>query len=80
MFSISSILAGMSGIVTGFSLDLLDIRGGGGGQVQGDSVNGGGGEPHEGDIDIMGVPNFDRLHVCHNLNILLLLLLLLLCY
>ena len=60
--------------MAGFSLDPLDM---GGGiwvdKCRGESVNGG---TYEGDMDIMGGANFDRLY--HELKVLLLLLLL--CY
>ena len=63
----------------GFSPDPLDMGGFvppyGGTSAGGQSINGG---THEGDIHIMGGPNFDRLY--HKLKVLLLLLLLLLCY
>ena len=45
----------------GFSLDLLDME-------RGQTINVG---THEGDKDIVGAPNFDRL--CHKLKVLLLL-------
>ena len=41
-----------------------------GGQGQGDKALMGGGGTHEGYIDLMGVPNFDRLY--HKLKVLLL--------
>ena len=59
---------------TGFSLDRLDMRGGGG-QVQGDKALMGG-TPEGGRKPYGGEPNLDRLY--HKLNVLLPLLLLLL--
>ena len=63
------------GVQSGFSLDLLDIELGGE-KCRGDKLLMG--KTHEGGIDIMRGPNFDRLY--HKLKVLLLLLLLLLCY
>ena len=61
------------GYLTGFSLDRLHMGGfvppyGGGTSAGGQSISGG---THEGDIDLMGGPNFDRLY--HKLKVLLLL-------
>ena len=53
---------------SGFSLDLLDVEGGGDKVLMGRLMRG--------YIDIIGGPNFDRLY--HKLKVLLLLLLLLL--
>ena len=51
---------------SGFSLGRLHM---GGGQVQGGQIVNGG--THEGGIDLMGGPNFDRLY--HKLKVLLML-------